>query len=114
MLHRPRQRGGAGVEDQDGRAVGVDELPGRDRIGGISGHGGERSAELRPQFLEQAAIAGDPDDLAPARLKAMAMPRPKPRLAPVTNAVTPAISCPDMTILPGPWFRRRSVGGLLI
>src|ERR1700722_14066207 len=41
-----------------------------------------------------------PTTCAPARLKAMATPRPKPRLAPVTSAVTPSISCPDITLLP--------------
>src|SRR5262245_38849806 len=32
------------------------------------------------------------------------MPRPKPRLAPVTSAVAPASSLSDMTILPGSWL----------
>lgn len=76
VLDRPRQRDGPGVEHQDGRTPGVDELPGR------------------------AAIAGDPDDRAPARCKAVAMPRPKPRLAPVTSAVVSASSCSDIVTLP--------------
>src|SRR5262245_7573899 len=37
---------------------------------------------------------------APALAKLMAMPRPNPRLAPVTNAVLPASSCVDMTRSP--------------
>src|SRR5215472_1676985 len=42
-----------------------------------------------------------PTTCAPAALRAVAMPRPRPRLAPVTSAVAPARSCSDMPILPG-------------
>src|SRR5215471_1485468 len=42
-----------------------------------------------------------PTTLAPALCTAVAMPRPRPRLAPVTSAVVPARSCSDMPILPG-------------
>src|SRR5580658_9078510 len=45
------------------------------------------------------ALRATPTTCAPAPLSAAAMPRPKPRLAPVTSAVTPAISVSDMTIL---------------
>src|SRR5215472_4942822 len=51
-----------------------------------------------------------PTTCAPARLRAVAMPRPKPRLAPVTSAVAPAISCLDITILQGLVKRRPPPG----
>src|SRR5215469_2572004 len=50
-----------------------------------------------------------PTTCAPASLRAVAMPRPKPRLAPVTSAVTPASSLSGMTILPRFWQLRRAV-----
>src|SRR5215472_15765384 len=62
-LDRPRQRGGAGVEHQNARAVGVGELPGHGRVGGIDRYRGEGFAEFCAQFFQQGAIAGDPDDL---------------------------------------------------
>src|SRR5215468_9880697 len=43
-----------------------------------------------------------PTTRAPAALRAVAMPRPKPRLAPVTSAVAPARSLSDITILQDP------------
>jgi hypothetical protein len=43
------------------------------------------------------------------------MPRPNPRLAPVTSAVVPLTSLLDITILPECCgSRRRSFGGLLM
>src|SRR5262245_28792853 len=42
-----------------------------------------------------------PTTRAPALLRAVAMPRPKPRLAPVTSAVAPDISLSGITVLPG-------------
>src|SRR5215472_17670689 len=50
-----------------------------------------------------------PTTCAPAALRAVAMPRPKPRLAPVTSAVTPASSLSGMTILPRFCKVRRAV-----
>src|SRR5215475_9315800 len=42
-----------------------------------------------------------PTTCAPALLRAAAMPRPKPRLAPVTTAVAPDTSLSGITALPG-------------
>src|SRR5690349_1204409 len=42
-----------------------------------------------------------PTTAAPASLSAAAMPRPNPRLAPVTSAVVPLTSLLGITILPG-------------
>src|SRR6266699_4590288 len=56
-----------------------------------------------------------PTTFAPALDSAVAMPLPKPRLAPVTSAAAPAISFPGITILRGYCgFPRRSFGGLLV
>src|ERR1022692_244041 len=51
-----------------------------------------------------------PVTCAPALLKAVAMPRPKPRLAPVTSAVAPSSSLSGITILLRPRVSRRFVG----
>ena len=95
--------------------VGVDELPGHDRVGRVGGHRGEGLAEFGAQFLQRGAVAGDPDDVRAGLASAVAMPRPKPRLAPVTSAAAPVMSFSGITILPGYCgFPRRSFGGLLI
>jgi hypothetical protein len=63
VLDRPRQRRGARIEHQDAGAVLVDQLAGHHRVGGVRGHRRERLAQLCAQFLQCAAVPGDPDDL---------------------------------------------------
>ena len=77
-----------------------EELPGHDRVGRVGDDGGESRAELFAQFLQPRAVAGNPDDLRARLHKAMAMPRPKPRLAPVTTAVVPESS---RDVMWAPW-----------
>ena len=83
-------------------------------------------AELREQlggsFTAVSADAADPvvagqliDTYRPAVLVlnagATPLPRPKPRLAPVTSAVVPVRARSDMMILSGPQIPRRLAGG---
>jgi hypothetical protein len=93
VVQRSRQRAGPGVERQRARVVGVDELAGDGGIGRVGGDRGERVAMLGPQLLEPGTSRATPTTVAPASDSAVAMVRPKPRLAPVTTAVVPESSC---------------------
>ena len=95
-MDRPRQGSCPGVEDQRAGAVFVEELACDHGVGGVGGDGGEGAAELCVQFLEPGGVAGDPGDVRAGEDRAMAMARPKPRLAPVTSAVVPESSCVGM------------------
>ncbi len=67
LPERAAQRGRPGVEHQDVRPVGVDELPGHDGIGGVGGDGRDRAAELGGQLGESAAVAGHRDHVRAGR-----------------------------------------------
>jgi hypothetical protein len=62
LLERARQRRGAGVEHENARPVGVDELPGHGGVGHVGAHRGEGLAELGAQVSQGGAVACDPDD----------------------------------------------------
>ena len=72
-------------------------MAGSHRVGRVGDDGREAAAELVAQFRQAATVAGNPYDRAPAWASATAMPRPNPRLAPVTTAVVPASSCDVMS-----------------
>ena len=61
------QRGRTGVEDEDPRPVGVDEVAGRVRVGDVGDHGSERVAQLGVQARERVAVPGDPHDARSGR-----------------------------------------------
>ena len=72
-------------------------MAGGHRVGRV----GDEAVKLPPSWsrssARRATVAATPTTRAPAWASATAMPRPNPRLAPVTSAVVPASSCDVMS-----------------
>ncbi len=61
-MQRPRQRARPGGQHQRARAVLIEQLAGGDWVGRVGDDRDEGVAELRAQFLQPGAVAGDADD----------------------------------------------------